>query len=394
MPKNNILKLPRHGPSVADFKKMVTVPTRGGSGEVGEDGKFHPGLAVLAVTDFLASILGMKTQLRKEDQQYLDNLIEQKREAKQIEIDKKLGRDVTERIEKLKLQQKDHSETLTRKQLANQAARELKQQKIRDGRAHLPLWLQGLSSALGPVWRNVAPYIALVMAIFIIVIIFQGGLKQKKHTAHSNPLAKLRKQIRGIENAGKNIHFPKTKKFIERIFHPTYKLKHTSNLFSGGAHANGLERPNLASGRCDNLKWAETTGEGKKGSCDTTVHPIDITWNIDSTSTPEYYELPQSRKDELEKYGTVKIPWDVNPEASYYVPQCEKAYYPKTCTTSGICVKADMFEDLGLSCKRKEDKLPTQYPLTQSQPNTTATFDDKNSKKCIDINTLKYVPCP
>jgi hypothetical protein len=87
----------------------------------------------------------------------------------------------------------------------------------------------------------------------------------------------------------------------------------------------------------------------------------------------------------------VKIPWDVNPEATFYLPQCEKAYYPKTCTTSGICVKADMFEDLGLSCRPKDDKLPTQYPNAEGQPVTS--FDDIGVQKCIDIHTLNDVPC-
>ena len=96
------------------------------------------------------------------------------------------------------------------------------------------------------------------------------------------------------------------------------------------------------------MKWVETTAEGAKGHCDNSVHPIDLTWKLDNTKTPEYFDLPQVRKAQLDKYSTVKIPWDVNPEASFYVPQCEKAYYPQTCKSNGICEKADMFEDLGL----------------------------------------------
>ena len=128
-----------------------------------------------------------------------------------------------------------------------------------------------------------------------------------------------------------------------------------------------------------------------KGQCDNSVHPIDLTWKLDNTKTPEYFDLPASRKAELDKYSSIKIPWDINPEASFYVPQCEKAYYPQTCTSSGICEKADMFEDLGLSCKIKDDKLPTQYPDADGQ--SVNTFDDLNNKKCLDIHNLNEVQC-
>jgi hypothetical protein len=39
------------------------------------------------------------------------------------------------------------------------------------------------------------------------------------------------------------------------------------------------------------MKWIETTAEGSKGNCDNAVHPIDLTWKLDSTKTPEYYDL-------------------------------------------------------------------------------------------------------
>jgi hypothetical protein len=37
-----------------------------------------------------------------------------------------------------------------------------------------------------------------------------------------------------------------------------------------------------------------------------------------------------------------------------------------------------MFEDLGLSCKAKDDKLPTQYPTESDTP--SKSFDDNDNK--------------
>jgi hypothetical protein len=398
-------------PSVKDFQKHF-----GGNTDFGMIGGSIPGgQAILKGTDFLASIFGMKTPLEKEDQAELNKLIEQKKEAAQLAQDKALGRDMQERLTNMKLNFAKSEGAATRAQLASQAAAELRENKrYHDNAAPSRIWkiLQGV---LEPFWRNAAPYVVLGIVLIVLVLALKGGLgfgsKGKsggKPSSFGNPIAALRRAASGVSRAASGAKrklvekehyiirkikqlFQKIAKFFQKLFHPLYKVKQFTNIVSGGAHDTGFDRTKIESGRCDNMKWVETTAEGAKGQCDNTVHPIDLTWKLDNTKTPEYFDLPQVRKAQLDKYSTVKIPWDVNPEASFYVPQCEKAYYPQTCKSNGICEKADMFEDLGLSCRPKDDKLPTQYPGAEGQ--TVTSFDDNGIKKCIDIHTLADVPC-
>jgi len=399
MPKNILngkgktkFKIPRHGPSVNDMKLIMS----GGDA----DGKIHPGHWILSALEFF------KPPLEKEDQAELNKLIEQKKEAQQLAEDKKLGRDTQERLIKLQLKQKEASENATRKEKASQAAAQLSESRAYHGRMAPWRITKMLQGVLEPLWRNIAPYVALAIVIIVAVSFLKGGGKKSNNSRQNrgrNPFSGLGRTIRNAERTVEKdtvLAFKWTRKifrriikFFEKLFHPLYQITQFFNLFSGGAHSkNVFDRTQIQSGRCDNINWLETTDEGKKGVCDIAKHPTDLTWNLDTSQTPEYFELPQSRKSQLDIYNTVKIPWDVNPEASFYVPQCEKAYYPKTCTKNGICIKADMFEDLGLTCKAKNDKLPTQYPI--GSDTESHSFDDATTKKCIDINTLSYVPCP
>jgi hypothetical protein len=399
MPKKiNVNKLP----TVEDFERHF--------GEMSGGGPLNKaGETILKGADFFANIFGMKTPLEKEDQAELNLLIQRKKEAKQIAEDKALGRDTQERITKMQIKSKEASDSALRSQLADQAAAELRENKRYHNNVAPPRIWKVLQGIFEPLWRNGAPYIILALVLITLIILLKSGFSKSKGgsrgSSYTNPIAKLKRAATtAAKNAKKFIvkeeHiiirkikkiFQKIIKFFEKIFHPFYKLRQFSNIVSGGGHDSGIERTRIESGRCDNMKWVETTEEGKKGQCDNAVHPIDLTWKIDNTKTPEYFDLPASRKSQIDKYSTVKIPWDVNPEASFYVPQCEKAYYPQTCKSNGICEKADMFEDLGLSCKPKDDKLPTQYPITEDKP--ALSFDDAQNKKCIDIHTLAEVPC-
>ena len=389
-------------PKVADFEKHF------GGGEMNMTGGFpRPGATILNTFDFFANILGMKMPLEKEDQAQLNDLIEQKKEAAQLTADKALGRDSAERLAKMQINAKVASDNATRSQLARQAAAELSEnRRYHNNAAPSRIWkiLQGIFE---PLWRNAAPYIVLflVLAALVLALKSGGGRRRSNGGQGFNPITALKRSVRNTARTIKRDviavdHYiiRKIKKilasiraFFQKLFHPFYKLKKLSGIVSGGAHNKSFERVKIESGRCDNMNWVETTTEGSKGNCDNAVHPIDLTWKLDTTKTPEYYDLPQNRKGDLDKYLTVKIPWDVNPEATFYVPQCEKAYYPQTCKSNGICEKADMFEDLGLSCKAKDDKLPTQYPAQNDIP--AKSFDDADNKKCIDLHTLADIAC-
>lgn len=389
-------------PTVADFEKHF--------GEMSGGGKVFDkaGETILKGTDFLANIFGMKVPLEKEDQAQLNLLIQRKKEAKQLAEDKALGRDTQERIANMQIKAKQASDNATRAQLASQAAAELRENRRYHNNVAPPRIWKILQGVLEPFWRNAAPYVVLAIVLVVLIMVLKNSLgRSRSRPANAprfnfgNPIAKLKRAARNTKNfLIKEEHyiirkikkiFANIAKFFEKLLHPLYKLRQVTNIASGGAHDTAYERIKIESGRCDNMKWVETTDEGKKGYCDNAVHPIDLTWKIDNTKTPDYFDLPASRKSQIDKYSTVKIPWDVNPEASFYVPQCEKAYYPQTCKSNGICEKADMFEDLGLTCKPKDDKLPTQYPVTEDKPATS--FDDTENKKCIDLHTLADVPC-
>ena len=389
-------------PTVADFENHFgQIGQMSGGGILDKTGE-----TILKGADFFANIFGMKTPLEKEDQAELNLLIQRKKEAKQIAEDKALGRDTQERIARMQIKSKEASDSALRSQLAKQAAAELKENKRYHNNAAPPKIWKILQGVLEPAWRNLVPYLVLGIVLITLVLLLKNAVskpkaKSTKSSTYGNPIAKLKLAAnRAKKFLIKEEHYiiRKIKKFFqyiakyfEKLLHPFYKLRQISNIASGGGHDTAFERIKIESGRCDNMKWVETTEEGKKGYCDNAVHPIDLTWKLDNTRTPEYFDLPATRKSELDKYSTVKIPWDVNPEASFYVPQCEKAYYPQTCKSNGICEKADMFEDLGLTCKPKDDKLPTQYPLSDDKP--SLSFDDTANKKCIDLHTLAEVPC-
>jgi hypothetical protein len=394
----------RHGISVKDFEKKFSAVTdmRGGEDSIFKSVR----KGTLSFAEFLSKLNPFEEGFTPEQIEQLNNernVIKQE-ELKKDEIDAPL------KVEKAKIAQ----EKVKLKSEERRARLSLAETRAHNRNQAPGVIRQFLDAFLKKLWDNAAPYVVLALVLILIVLAMSGGLKGGKSKGSGiNPIKsilrignKLKRvavnDARYIKNGvvyESNYIIRKIKaffnaigKFFEKLLHPLYKVKKLLFSLTGGAHDAALiERIKIESGRCDNMSWVETTAEGSKGQCDNSVHPIDLTWKLDNTKTPEYFDLPNARKAELDKYSTVKIPWDINPEASFYVPQCEKAYYPQTCTSSGICEKADMFEDLGLSCKIKDDKLPTQYPDADGQ--SVNTFDDLNNKKCLDIHNLNEVQC-
>jgi hypothetical protein len=405
MPKNiskmKSINKSRHGPSVGDMKQIFA-----GGG---------PRDFILSLTDGLR---GVNSALKYDDTDpngipKLMEQIKQRQKDIQESKDKHRGQDLQQRLVHEQLDQAKSIADKNFKQQASIAAANLREQRTFHGRLAKSQLMQTIQGLANKLWTNIAPYIALIL-VFIIVISFMKGGKGGK-SGNNSYFYRIRKSITSFEHRAVNdirkveriakkdalfanswIHkkFNQILHFLDVIFNPLItRIKQYMNLFSGKGHSNVFDRQHIESGRCDNLNWIETTAEGTKGTCDNSIYPEALKWNLDTSKTPEFFELPQSRKSDMDKYSSVEIPWDKTPEASFYVPQCEKAYYPKTCNSSGICVQANMFEDLVLSCRAKDDKLPTQYPTTNDDV-TITSFDDAGVKTCIDINSLTVVPCP
>lgn len=109
-------------------------------------------------------------------------------------------------------------------------------------------------------------------------------------------------------------------------------------------------------GRCDNLKYMETSlKSGEGGMCTTTDVPTPISYVIDITKSDDYKNLPEQLKKRVGTDGSknrVTIPW--KSDGFVYSPDCEKA-------TFADGTPANLFNDHGEFCKKKEvDKTKYQ----------------------------------
>jgi len=130
---------------------------------------------------------------------------------------------------------------------------------------------------------------------------------------------------------------------------------------------------NLIPGRCDMTKWIPNASD--KSKCDATQRPKDIIWSLDlSKMGSDYSNLPDKIKNNNSKYRNILIPYDKSPEASFYVPQCDKAVYYDTCTDVNdlsTCQPAPLFDDLGLSCALKKQKSQSYTNTSICNSNTS-----------------------
>jgi hypothetical protein len=106
-------------------------------------------------------------------------------------------------------------------------------------------------------------------------------------------------------------------------------------------------------GRCDNLKYMETSlKSGEGGMCTTTDVPTPITWVMDVTKSDDYKNLPDQIKKRIGTDGSknkITIPW--KSDGFVYSPDCEKA-------TFADGTSANLYNDHGEYCKKKEvDKI-------------------------------------
>ena len=178
------------------------------------------------------------------------------------------------------------------------------------------------------------------------------------------------------------------------------RLLNTFNQYNDGGPT--VPRTLINSGRCDNIKWIENTGDGKMGSCDSAIRPQDLTWKLDPGLNSEFrsgnFQEYASKNGLDPKQWTnntnVIIPWDRSPETTFFVPQCEQAYFANQCRTEVnsaacktheqwsdgyCCAKANLLKEQGLTCGLASFNLGNK---------TYQKYDNKTDPDFDNINKL------
>jgi hypothetical protein len=202
--------------------------------------------------------------------------------------------------------------------------------------------LSSIGSVFKVILRDLSPYLAL----FIVIIVFLGGLSL---LAGGGGRSQSRYRSKDA---------PKEPYAWLRWFSPGYKIRSLFNYFKG--NVKSIKRPIEKYGRCDNVEWQHTGGSGS-GLCVRSYAPKDIEWNLGSDKIQDLKRLPKELSDKLTKDGQklkIYIPWAE--QGPFYVPQCSKAYF-KVLDSSGNEQKesaAYLLKDNGLTCERvtKESK--------------------------------------
>lgn len=286
------------------------------------------------------------------------------------------------------------SQTLQRKQaemMANkaQAASEAIQQQVANAQSVLSSDKTFFRKFTDFILQFGIPYLILIIVIFLLIYFF------KKGSSIPTPMPKKR-------NIAKEGMFNSFFNQLNKIFSLSYETKKFLRMLSplsGDVSSN--DRPMIASGRCNNMEWVETDGEsrmgseGQQGYCETTILPNDIKWKLDTTRMPEYGELPKVVRDRIKNQLDIIIPWNHNEEASFYVPQCDKAVFAKTCdpkdpTNYAKCKRADLLEDNGMTCKLRE-QTSLMYKEGRRCNNSTnvGIIDPKNYRILTLIQRLQ-----
>lgn len=219
--------------------------------------------------------------------------------------------------------------------------------------------LKPILDILEILFRELAPYIALIMIILLIIWAFSSSGSKSSSS-----------QKRG-QSSTSSSWWPKW-------LQPNYKLK---QLFNFNSKVNSIGRPIEKTGRCDNIEFQDMDG-----LCPRTYAPEDTKWAISVSKIPELEKLPDDLYKKYTKDGDkllVYIPWEA--EGTFYVPKCSKAYF-KVKDDNGQEQKESasyLFKDNGLTCERVT-KTSTSYGAKYRPINSTNKIDyaSESNPKC------------
>jgi hypothetical protein len=146
-----------------------------------------------------------------------------------------------------------------------------------------------------------APYIALIIIILLIFGAFRFALRP----------------------SGRSNREPSIWDRFKRIFKFSYGTKKVLRKVGGKQNMNGIPRPILSDGSCDEFEWRSVGGN----KCQRMLVPKPIEWTLDENNVTDLNELPDVVSSSLiENRTLVKIPWVE--KKGVYVPQCKAAIYP------------------------------------------------------------------
>jgi len=226
--------------------------------------------------------------------------------------------------------------------------------------------------------EKAVPYIVLMMFLIFLYLLFTGGFtSSSSSSSSSNSVADAQEKARIVKNQFSG-WFGSIYLFIYNSWNSITlppQIKMLLNSYS--QYVNGgpvVPRTLIDSGRCDNIQWIETTGDGENGTCTSAIRPQDLTWKFNPQLNSEFYPnsefLNYAKKNNIPitqwtNNTNVIIPWDRSPETTFFVPQCEQAYFANQCRSAlnsdscgtnehwangYCCIKANLLKEQGLTC--------------------------------------------
>lgn len=252
------------------------------------------------------------------------------------------------------------------------------------------------------------PYVVLFLVIGILFMGFSGGFSFSTPSP-SNSVIDIKETEQMIRNQFSG-WFGSIYLFFYKIWNSIKlpaQIKRLLNSYS--QYSDGgpvVPRTLIDSGRCDNVQWIETTEEGKSGTCTSAIRPQDLTWKLDPQLNSEFYpnspflNYAKDNKIKTSQWTNNKnviIPWDRSPETTFFVPQCEQAYFANQCRTAlnsdncennehwangHCCVKANLLKEQGLTCGLASFNLGNKNINTKN-------FDKNTEKSPVFTNITK-----
>lgn len=240
----------------------------------------------------------------------------------------------------------------------------------KNGIAKSKLWLERWKTIfgfMGPLMRDFSPYLVLILLVLLLIGL-AATPAPRPTPGRTLPTSSWSKMIAAI------------KAFMDRIF-PTQSLRRWFNPFG---KVESIARTQNA-GRCDNAKWRQQDDPSEPyggGLCTRTTDPKPFEWQIDTSKNPDFDRLPTEIQSELTG-GKTKVYIPYAKQATFYVPQCNEAYYKVVKDGKEIERKfADdgtpLLIDNGLTCSLASKPLGDVYTSKYRRPeNATAPKRDQ-----------------
>lgn len=201
-----------------------------------------------------------------------------------------------------------------------------------------------------------APYIALILIILFIIGAVGFANRSSSRSSNREP---------SIWDRFKN------------IFKFSYGTKKVIRKVSGKQNMNGIPRPVLSDGSCDEFEWRSIGGN----KCQRMLVPKPIEWKLDENNVGDLNDLPDKVIEPIiENRTVVKIPWIE--KNGVYVPQCKAAVYPNDNNRSA----GYLFDSEDDSKCKKAVKASKSYTLEYRPKDapTLDTFASSKSPMCME----------